>query len=202
MLKRIWALDRAYNQDVWFRVTGNEQGMRVIMDETASDYDFQLTFNSLNNDEELVIKKLETIGQVMSNFDRNGTARFDVYLKTFLEAIDPNLASQLLLPKEEATNKEIIETSMDIAKISSGQVVNVPQNANPELRLNVLKSYLQGSETIPAEDVQQRLQQDEKFRQRIETYQNQLTFAVQQKQNALIGKLGTAPGNVPGSVAQ
>ena len=201
VLKKIWMLDRTYNQNIWFRVTGSEEGMAIVMDETASEYDFQLSFNAMNNDEQVVLDKLKTIGEVMSSFDRNGTARFDVYLKTFLQAIDPLMASQLLLPKEEATNKEVLETSMDLAKIASGQVVNVPQNANPQLRLQVLQSYIEGSENIPAEDVQQRLQEDEKFRQRLETYQKQLTFAIQQQQNALTGKLGTPPGNVPGSVA-
>ena len=51
-----------------------------------------------------------------------------------------------------------METSMDIAKISSGQVVNAPtKGANPQLRLQVLQQYAQGTEQIPAEDVQQRL---------------------------------------------
>ena len=105
------------------------------------------------------------------------------------------------MPAQEATTKEIIETSNDIAKIASGQVVNAPQGANAQLRLQVLQQYLQGTEQIPAEDVQARLQEDEKFRQRMETYQGQLTFMIQQQQNALTGQLGTAPGNVPATAA-
>ena len=46
-----------------------------------------------------------------------------------------------------------------------------------------------------------RIQEDEKFRQRIETYQKQLTFMLTQQENARIGQLGTAPGNMPASVA-
>lgn len=201
IMKRMWAMDRAYNQEVWFRVTNNAQGMNLIMDETASDYDFNITYNALNMDEEKVVQKLETVGKIMAQYDRQGTARYDVFLRTFLDAIDPNLASQLIMPQQEATTKEIIETSSDLAKISSGQVVNVPQGANAQLRLQVLQQYLQGTNEIPAEDVQQRLQQDEKFRQRMETYQKQLQFQVTQQQNAQIGAIGTAPGNVPGSAA-
>ena len=201
VLKKMWAMDRAYNQQVWFRVTNNAMGMNLIMDETAVDYDFNLSFNSLNNDEERVIQKLETVGKIMATYDRSGSARYDVFLRTFLDAIDPNLAGQLIMPAQEATTKEILETSQDIAKISSGQVVNAPPNANAQLRLQVLQQYLQGTEQIPAEDVQQRLQQDEKFRQRMETYQQQLQFQIQQQQNAVTGALGTAPGNVPASAA-
>jgi hypothetical protein len=202
VLKKIWALDREYNQSVWFRVTNNSQGMNIVMDETASQYDFQLTFNSMNNDEEKVMQKLEKVGQVMASLDRNGQGRYDVLLRIFLDALDPNLSSQLIAPAQEATTKEIIETSNDIAKISSGQVVNPPQQGtNPQLRLQVLQQWLTGTETIPADDIQMRIQEDEKFRQRIETYQKQLTFMLTQQENARIGQLGTAPGNMPASVA-
>jgi hypothetical protein len=67
--------------------------------------------------------------------------------------------------------------------------------------LQVLQQYLQGNEAVPADDVQKRLQEDERFRQRLELYQKQLTFQIQQQQNAVTGRLGTEPGNVPGSAA-
>ena len=202
VLSKMWALDRAYNTDIWFRVTSNSRGQNIIMDEMASTYDFNLTFNSMNNDEEKVVQKLEMIGKIMGQFDRQGVSRFDQYLRVFIDAIDPNLSDQLLIPQQEATTKEIIETSQDIAKISSGQVVNAPTSGiNPQLRLQVLQQYMQGTEEIPAEDVQQRLQQDEKFAQRMETYMKQLQFQIQQQENARTGALGTPAGNVPSSIA-
>ena len=202
IMRKMWVLDRTYNSNVFFRVTNNAQGQQIVMDETAHQYDFILTFNSINNDEQKVIEKLQAVGQIMAQYDRQGQARYDVFLRTFLDAIDPNLAGQLIAPGEEATTKTIMETSMDIAKISSGQVVNAPtKGANPQLRLQVLQQYAQGTEQIPAEDVQQRLQQDEKFRERLQNYEKQLTFQIQQQQNALTGQLGTPPGNVPGAAA-
>ena len=202
VLKKMWAYDRTYNSEVWFRVTQNARGQNIIMDEMASIYDFQLTFNSMNNDEEKVVSKLEMIGKIMSQFDRQGVSRFDQYLRVFIDAIDPNLSDQLLIPQQEASTKEIIETSNDIAKISSGQVVNAPQqNANPQLRLQVIQQYLQGTEDISGEDIQARLQQDEKFKARLEKYSNQLTFMIQQQENARTGALGTTAGNIPASVA-
>jgi hypothetical protein len=44
------------------------------------------------------------------------------------------------------------------------------------------------------------LQQDESFRTRLEKYSAQYSFAIQQQQNAEIGKIGTAPANM-GDVA-
>ena len=119
-----------------------------------------------------------------------------------LEAIDPDLAGQLIAPEEEATEKEIQETSSDIAKIASGQVVNAPQQGvNSNLRLQVLRSYLEGTPEIPAQDVQNRMQEDESFAKRLQTYAGQLEMMQAQQKNAIVGALGTAPGNVPGTSA-
>jgi hypothetical protein len=42
----------------------------------------------------------------------------------------------------------------------------------------------------------QRVQQDESFRARLEKYQKQYAFQMQQMQNAQIGKIGTAPAQM------
>jgi hypothetical protein len=201
LLKRVWCLDRTYSGPmIWFRVTNNDQGAQLILDETAELYDFNITWNSMNQDEEKVIQKLDTVGKLMASYDRSGQARYDVYLRKVLEAIDPNLASQLIMPQQEATDKEIKETSADIAKIASGQVVNAPQEGvNAQLRMQVLQSYIQGTPEVPATDVQERMQTDENFAKRIQTYVGQLDMMQEQQKNALIGQLGTAPGNVPGT---
>jgi hypothetical protein len=200
VLKRVWCLDRTYSGPmIWFRVTNNEQGAQLILDETAELYDFNISWNSMNQDESKVIEKLDTVGKLMAQYDRQGTARYDVYLRKVLEAIDPNLASQLIMPAQEATDKEIKETSADLAKIYSGQVVNAPQGANSQLRMQVLQQYLTGTEEIPAEDIQRRMQEDENFAKRLQIYAGQLEQQQAQQRNALIGQLGTAPGNVPGT---
>jgi hypothetical protein len=201
VLKRVWCLDRTYSGPmIWFRVTNNEQGAQLILDETAELYDFNISWNSMNQDESKVIEKLDTVGKLMAQYDRSGQARFDIYLRKVLEAIDPNLASQLIMPQQEATDKEIQETSADIAKIASGQVVNVPQQGvNSQLRLQQLQQYIQGTPEIPAQDVQQRMQEDENFAKRLQTYAGQLEMMEVQNRNKLIGQLGTAPGNVPGT---
>tara|TARA_R110002167_G_C12559819_1_gene641687 strand:+ start:26 stop:904 length:879 start_codon:yes stop_codon:yes gene_type:complete len=200
ILRQFWAMERQYgNPEQWFRVTGSEQGVQLLMDEAADDYDFRLSWNANNADEAAVVKKLETVGTILSQFDRSGQARYDVFLQTFLEAIDPGLASKLIAPAQEATNKEIMETSEDIAKIFSGQVVNAPENANVQLRMQMLQQYLEGTEEIPASDVQERMQSDEQFAARLQNYSSQLSFQEQQQKNALTGKLGAPPGNVPAS---
>jgi hypothetical protein len=115
------------------------------------------------------------------------------FLQVLGEMIDPIIAERVLLPKETASQKEVMEEQNDLAKIFSGIDLDVPLNAAHEIRLQVAQSYLQGSQEIPATDVQQRLSSDEAFRTRMEKHIKQLQFAIQQKQNAQIGRLGTAP---------
>ena len=54
---------------------------------------------------------------------------------------------------------------------------------------------------MPATDVQQRMQEDENFAKRLQVYAGQLEMMQTQNRNKLIGQLGTAPGNVPGTSA-
>jgi len=202
VLRQIWSLEREYGgPEIWFRVMNNDRGATLMVDETADLYDFSLTWDTLDADQEKVVKKLEVIGQVLAQYDRQGQARYNEYLRVFIEAVDPNLASKLIMPQQEATDKEVMEASADLAKIYSGQVVNAPEGANAELRLQVMQQYLQGTEEIPGTDVQERMQTDQLFSERLQTYASQLEFQQQQQKNALVGRLGTAPGNVPGTSA-
>ena len=137
------------------------------MDDMASTYDFQLTWNSIDADQNQVLEKLKAVGEILVGYDKNGQARLDQFLKVFLDSIDPNLSAQLIAPMEEATTKEVVETTLDFSKISSGMVVNAPQSANAQLRLQVIQQILTGTDEIPAQDLQERLQSDEKFRARL-----------------------------------
>ena len=161
VLKKMWALDREYNTEVFFRVSNSALGQNVIMDDMASTYDFQLTWNSIDADQNQVLEKLKAVGEILVGYDKNGQARLDQFLKVFLDSIDPNLSAQLIAPMEEATTKEVVETTLDFSKISSGMVVNAPQSANAQLRLQVIQQILTGTDEIPAQDLQERLQSDE-----------------------------------------
>jgi hypothetical protein len=68
---------------------------------------------------------------------------------------------------------------------------------NTQLRRQVVQQFVQGSEQIPATDVQSRMQNEEDpFRARLEKHMQQLDFIDQQRENAQIGRIGTQPGNM------
>ena len=203
VLKQIWHLQKTYGgQESWVRALSNEQDMEVAFDDVSDLFDFTLTFDANSLDQKESIERLKVLGDIFGQFDREGVARYDEFLKLFAEHIDPTLADRLIMPKQEAQEKEVEETSSDIAKIASGQVVNAPQNANTQLRQQIIQQWMEGTEEIPATDVQERLQSDEGFKARIENYVKMLQHQDDQRKNALTGRMGAPPGNVPASSAQ
>lgn len=200
VLKQIWHLQKSYGgPESWQRALNNQEDMEVAFDDVSELFDFHLTFDANSLDQGQMLDRLKLLGEIFGQFDRDGVARYGEFLRMFAEAIDPTLADRLLMPKEEASEKEAEETSQDIAKMASGQVVDAPQNANVDLRMQMLQSWMEGTDEIPAQDVQQRMQSDEGFKARVENYIAQLTHQSQQRKNALTGRMGAPPGNVPGT---
>jgi hypothetical protein len=104
-------------------------------------------------------------------------------------SIDPVMADAILQPAEQAQEQVVKMVTEDLSKIYAGIEVGARPNG-AQIAMQVLQQYTQQP------DVAQRLQQDESFRARLEKYANQYQFALQQMQNAQIGKLGTAPAQM------
>jgi len=105
------------------------------------------------------------------------------------------LASTILQPAQAAQDQIVKQVTDDLAKISAA--IEMPARPNgAQVAMQVIQQY------ASQPDVQQRLAQDEAFRGRLEKYQQQYVFQMQQAQNAQIGKIGTAPANVGGMETQ
>ena len=77
--------------------------------------------------------------------------------------------------------------------------VNIDTDAASEVAIQVIQQYLQGSEDIPATDVQERMQNDEPFRQRIEKRMKMHQHQIEQRTtNPQAGVLGGRPSNMGG----
>ena len=71
------------------------------------------------------------------------------------------------------------------ARMSAGIDEDVREGQSHEMRLQVMQDIIQNSPSA-----QQRYQQDEEFKGRVDKRMQQLQFQLQQKQNAVIGRLG------------
>lgn len=198
VMNQVWDLDQQFGEDEqFFRVigSGDAEAMQFIRSEEAERVDFYFDYNLINADTDKLIENLGVLGDVASKFDRNGRFDYDELLGLIAGSMDSSFPDQLIKPAQQATEEEVRKTQDDISKIASGQVVNAPENANVQLRIQVIQQYLQGTEEIPGHDIQQRYQEDELFKARIDKYVEQLQFQQTQRENAQIGKLGNQPGN-------
>ena len=172
-------------EQLFFRVTGNPDPVKFSRGDPNEDFDITINFDVLSTDPETLESQLNQFVSLVQ-FDRNGRINMDRMLEVLASAVNPALADAVLQPAQEAQQQIVKQVTDDLTKISSS--IEVPARPNgAQVALQVLQQYVQQP------DVMQRLQQDEAFRKRLEKYHGQYTFAVQQMQNAQIGKIGTAP---------
>jgi len=115
-----------------------------------------------------------------------------------VKSLMPGSADKFLEAPAAAAQREAEDQKKIINDIWSGMDVDLPEgNVNVQVRLEVMTDWMQGSEAIPATDVQARLQSDGPFRARVEKIMKQLQMKDAQERNAKeFGILGTAAGNL------
>lgn len=179
---------------VFFQVTGVADAQQFTKGNPDENYDTTITYDVLNNDPESQESKLQQLVSLIQ-LDRNGRINVDALLDVIAASIDPVLASTILQPAQAAQEQIVKQVTDDLAKISAA--IEMPARPNgAQIAMQVIQQY------ASQPDVQQRLAQDEAFRGRLEKYQQQYVFQMQQAQNAQIGKIGTAPANVGGMETQ
>jgi hypothetical protein len=200
--RMIWDLYQQYGPDEeWFRVigAGTDKAQKFKKEDFDGKYDFYLAFDVMNLDPEAFAAKIETMGKLGQQYDKTGQMNWGEFLAATFEMIDPVLAERFIIPQEVASQKEVKDTHDDIAKMSAGIDLDVPMvGVNSDLRMQVLQGWMKGTEDNPATDVQQRMQGDEALRNRVEKYYKQLQFQSDQRKNAQIGRMGTAPAGATG----
>jgi hypothetical protein len=198
VMDHLWNLHQQFGNDIeFFRVIGsnNVEAMQFIRSEGEERVDFYLDYAVINADATKHLDSLVKIMELAAQYDRSGSFDFDEALRAVAGIVDSSYPDRFIKPMKVVTEEEIRKTQDDLAKIASGQSVNAPPNANIELRMQVIQQYLQGTEDIPATDIQEKYQTEELFKARIDKYVEQLQFQQTQRENAQIGRLGTAPGN-------
>jgi len=203
VFRKVFTLHMQYGPDEeFYRVIGqqSDKPSKFNKADFNGKYDLYLAYDVLNNDPEMWQAKIKAMGEVAAQFDRNGQVDYSKLLQKAFDMIDPILAEDVLVPQEMAAQKEVTETQGDISRMWAGVDLDAPQTGiNPELRLQVIKNWMTGVPDNPAVDVQARVMADESLRKRIERYSQQLQFQLDQRENAQIGRIGTAPAGSVGA---
>ena len=147
-----------------------------------------INFDVLDTDPETVEKKLQSF-VALNQLNVNNRMNVDGLLDIAAASIDPVMADAVLQPVEDAQQEMVKNVTDDLTKIFAG--IEMPARpTGAQIAIQVIQQYAQQP------DIMQRLQEDEAFRSRMEKYQGQYTFQMQQSQNAQIGRIGTAPAQM------
>jgi hypothetical protein len=179
------AFQRFGPDEVFFRVTGSPDPVRFGRGDPDEDFDIIINFDSLSNDPDTVEARTAEINSIFA-MDRNGRLNVDAFIEYRLGMIDPILADTIIMPAEAAQQQVVKQVTDDLAKIYSGIELNARPNG-AQIALQVVQTY------SAQPDVAARYAQDEAFKKRIDTYVAGYTFAIQQSENAEIGRIGAAP---------
>ena len=173
---------------IFFRVTGVPDPQMFNKGNADENFDVTISYDVLNTDPEKQENKLNQMVSLLQ-LDRNGRINVDNLLTLIAGSVDPVLADGVLEPVEVAQEKLLKDITDDLSKIYAG--IEVPARpSGAQSALQVIQQYSQQP------DVQKRLQEDEAFAARLQKYAGQYQFAIQQAQNAQIGKIGTQPAQM------
>ena len=179
---------------IFFRVTGIPDPQTFNKGSADDNFDVTISYDVLNTDPEKQENKLNQMVSLLQ-LDRNGRINVDNLLTMIASSIDPVLADGVLEPVEVAQEKMLKDITDDLSKIYSG--IEVPARPSAaQAALQIIQQYSQQP------DIQKRLQEDEAFAQRLQKYAGQYQFAVQQAQNAQIGRIGTQPAQMGSTQTQ
>lgn len=188
VIDQVWTLYQQYGPDEeYFRVTGMRDMQKFAKGRAGERFDFYMQFDAATQDPEQMLERVKTVGELGGMLDKNGTLDTEKLLQLAIGQVLPGASEKVLLPKETASQKAMEEERQLIAELVAGVPPNVREQDAHEMKLQVFTQWLQQP------DIQQKAQQDQALQERINQYMQQRNFAIQQKQNAQIGRLGAAP---------
>jgi hypothetical protein len=185
---QILKLDQQYMPDeFYFRVVGTSKAtpIHASREDIQGEFDVQVKYNIGDLDTEVVTAKIGLIEKALTmdttgRVDRNGA------LEVVFELVDPDIGERILRPAMDASQSEIDDEQSVFTKMMAGLDVDVkPEGQAYDLRLQVLQNIFS---TNPKAN--EALQNDGRFRELVQKRVKQLQFQLQQRQNAIIGRLG------------
>lgn len=171
--------------DQMFRVTGSPDAMEISRSEMDENLDIFVMYDALMRDPETLETQLNAL-LALANADPNGALDRNAIVQYAAYQINPVLADTIIRPQQAAYDDVMADVSEDLAKIYGGIGLNARPSGD-QVALQAIQTYLQQP------DIAARYAQDEAFRTRIDTYQQGYLFQQEQRQNAVIGRIGATP---------
>ena len=168
------------------RITGG--ALPQNLSEIHNEFDLNVRFDVMNMDREYVAQKIQFLTQI-SQLDSGGVLNRNRLTEMMIQAIAPEMAQELILNQEQASQKMFKDVQSDISLMLLGNEALYQENdPTAQTKLQYAQQIMQSNPKAQAA-----LQQDQSFQALFENYVKSLQMSIMQQQNAQIGRIGVAP---------
>lgn len=157
--------------------------------ELAGAFSFDVKFDVRDLDNEYVMKKLQSISQFVLPMDVGGVVDRNKLVAKLVEAISPDVAKEIILDQQSASQKMYNDIQNDVLKMMAGIE---PQYVENDPSAGTKMQYLQEI-AGKSPKVQQSVQGDQMTQALFQNYQKNLQMSIMQQQNKQIGRTGVTP---------
>jgi hypothetical protein len=176
----------------WQQISGNQDlqlpiGSREFIQDNLM---LVLEFDARDLNMEFLEQKLNLINTMIVPTDAAGVVDRAGLTQYAMRSLDP-AGARLIKAQGEATQAEVVDEQSALSQIVSGVTPPVnPGGQNPQLRLQVIQSTLQAPDFIKF------IEANPIAQQRLQARMKAFQFAIQQQQNAQVGRIGVPPSPV------
>ena len=167
------------------RITGG------VLPQNISDihnaFDINIRFDILDLDRDYLGKKIEGLTQI-SQMDVGGVLNRNRITEMLIRSIAPEMANELIVNQEQASQKMYKDVQSDIALMLLGNEALYQENdPAASTKMQYAQQIIQSNPKAQAA-----LQQDENFQALFQNYVKSLQMSMMQQQNAQIGRIGVS----------
>ena len=169
-----------------YKITGASlpQNLSAIHD----GFDLTVRFDVRDMDKEYVAQKIQFLTQI-AQMDVGGVLNRNRLTEMMIQAIAPEMASELIVNQQQASQKMYRDVQSDIALMILGNEALYQENdPAAQTKLQYAQQILQQNQVA-----QKALQADPNFQQLFQNYVKSLQMSVMQQQNAQVGRIGVNP---------
>jgi hypothetical protein len=168
------------------RVTGGQ--LPQSMSEIHNEFDLNVRFDVMDMDKEYIAQKIDFLTKV-AQMDTGGVLNRTRLTEMMIQAIAPEMASELILNQQQASMQMFKDVQSDIGNMLLGNEALYQENdPAAQTKLQYTQQVMQSNPKAQAA-----LQQDENFKALFENYVKSLQMSVMQQQNAQVGRIGVTP---------
>jgi len=168
------------------RITGGQ--LPTNLSEIHNEFDINVRFDVMNMDKEYIAQKVDFLTKI-KQMDTGGVLNANRITEMLIQAIAPEMASELILDQAQASQKMFKDVQTDIGMMLLGnEALYQEKDPAAQTKLQFAQQVIQSNQKA-----QQALQGDQNFQALFQNYVKNLQMSITQQQNAQIGRLGVTP---------